>query len=82
MVSRLMNILWNDDATEEDKKISADGIFLLMLTEMQSDEVAKKCFDDTNNINDELVINKEARTIVFHADDVKWYDDYEDVKCS
>ena len=74
-------ILWNDDATEEDKKISADGIFLLMLTEMQSDELAKKCFDVANNINDELIINKEARTIVFHVDDVKWYDSFEDVKC-
>jgi len=75
------DIVWNDQATEEEKNLSADGIFLLMITEMQSDEMAKKCFDDSNNINDELVVNKEARTIMFHADSAKWYDDYEDVKC-
>ena len=69
------DIIWSDKATEEEKNLSADGIFLLMLTEMQSDEMAGKCFDD------DLIINKEARTIVFHADSVKWYDDYEDVKC-
>jgi len=75
------DIVWNDDATEEDKNLSADGIFLLMLTEMQGDEVAKKCFDSTNDINDYLTIDKEARTIKFYADSVKWYDSYEDVKC-
>ena len=75
------DIVWNDDATEEDKNLSADGIFLLMLTEMQQDEVAKKCFDSTNDINDYLTIDKEARTIKFYADSVKWYDSYEDVKC-
>jgi len=75
------NIVWADDATEEEKNLSADGLFLLMLTEMQSDEVAGKCFDKTNDINDYLTINKEARTIVFYADSLKWYDSYEDVKC-
>jgi hypothetical protein len=75
------NIVWADDATEEEKNLSADGLFLLMLTEMQSDEVAGKCFDKTNDINDYLTINKEARTIVFYADSLKWYDNYEDVKC-
>jgi hypothetical protein len=75
------DIVWNDDATEEEKNLSADGIFLLMLTEMQGDEVAKKCFDSTNDINDYLTIDKEARTIKFYADSVKWYDSYEDVKC-
>jgi hypothetical protein len=75
------DIIWADDATEEEKNLSADGLFLLMLTEMQSDEVAGKCFDKTHEINDYLTINKEARTIVFYSDSLKWYDNYEDVKC-
>lgn len=74
------DIVWNDQATEEEKNLSADGVFLLMLTEMQQDEIAKKCFDDTHEINEYLTINKEARTISFHEDGLKWYDDYEDVK--
>ena len=74
------DIKWEDDASEEDKKISADGVFLLMLTDMQGDEIAKKCFDDTYEINCHLTVNKENRTILFHADSLKWYDDYEDVK--
>ena len=71
----------NDEATEEEKNLSADGIFLLMLTEMQQDEVAGKCFDDTHEINKYLTIDKENRTIVFEAmDTLKWYENYEDVK--
>ena len=75
------DIIWADNATEEEKNLSADGIFLLMLTEMQSDEVAGKCFDSTHEINDYLTINKEARTIVFYSDSLKWYDSYKDVEC-
>ena len=75
------DIIWSDQATEEEKNLSADGLFLLMLTEMQSDEVAGKCFDDTYEINVHLTVNKEARTIVFEPrDTLKWYDNYEDVK--
>ncbi len=73
-------ILWNDDATEEDKKISADGIFLLMLTEMQQDPIAERCFDDTYYINVHLTVNKENKTIAFYEDGLKWYDSYADVK--
>jgi hypothetical protein len=75
------DIIWADNATEEEKNLSADGLFLLMLTEMQSDEVAGKCFDSTHEINDYLTINKEARTIVFYSDSLKWYDSYKDVEC-
>lgn len=75
------DIKWNDRATEEDKKnLNADGIFLLMLTEMQSDPIAGKCFDDTYEINVHLTVNKERRTILFAESGLKWYDDYEDVK--
>lgn len=74
------DIIWSDQATEEEKNLSADGLFLLMLTEMQGDEIAKKCFDNTYEINQYLTINKEARTILFYADSLKWYDSYEDVK--
>jgi hypothetical protein len=75
------DIAWNDQATEEEKNLSADGSFLLMLTEMQSDEVAGKCFDSTHEIHDYLTINKEARTILFYSDSLKWYDSYKDVEC-
>lgn len=74
------DIVWADNATEEEKNLSADGLFLLMLTEMQQDEVARKCFDDTHDINEYLTIDKEARTIAFYADSLKWYESYEDVK--
>ena len=74
------DIIWNDQATEEEKNLSADGLFLLMLTEMQGDEIAKKCFDGTHDINVHLTVNKEARTILFHEGGLKWYDGYEDVK--
>jgi hypothetical protein len=75
------DIIWSDQATEEEKNLSADGLFLLMLTEMQGDEVAGKCFDSTHEINDYLTINKEARTILFYSDSLKWYDSYKDVEC-
>ena len=75
------DIIWADNATEEEKNLSADGLFLIMLTEMQSDEVAGKCFDSTHEINDYLTINKEARTILFYSDSLKWYDSYKDVEC-
>jgi len=75
------DIVWSDQATEEEKNLSADGLFLLMLTEMQGDEVAGKCFDSTYEINDYLTINKEARTILFYSDSLKWYDSYKDVEC-
>ena len=77
---RVDEVNLSENATEEEKNLSADGIFLLMLTEMQQDEVAKKCFDSTNEINDYLTINKENRSIKFYADSLKWYDNYEDVK--
>jgi hypothetical protein len=75
------DIVWSDQATEEEKNMSADGLFLLMLTEMQGDEVAGKCFDSTHEINEYLTINKEARTILFYSDSLKWYDSYKDVEC-
>ena len=75
------DIVWSDQATEEEKNLSADGLFLLMLTEMQGDEVAGKCFDSTHEINEYLTINKEARTILFYSDSLKWYDSYKDVEC-
>jgi hypothetical protein len=74
------DIVWTSEASEKEKNLSADGIFLVMLTEMQGDEVANKCFDETHEINEYLVIDKEARTIRFHAEELKWYDSYEDVK--
>jgi hypothetical protein len=74
------DIEWSDQATEEEKNLSADGLFLLMLTEMQQDEIAKKCFDDTYEINEYLTVNKEARTIAFYADSLKWYGDFQDVQ--
>jgi hypothetical protein len=77
---KVEEILFNDKATEEDKKLSADGLFLLMLTEMQQDEVANRCFDSTYEINKSLTINKENRTILFDEVELKWYESYEDVK--
>ena len=75
------DISWTDNATEEEKNsLSADGIFLLMLTEMQQDDIARRCFDETHEINEYLIIDKEARTIKFHAEELKWYDSYKDVK--
>ena len=74
------DIVWNDDATEEEKILSADGLFLIILTEMQQDELAKKCFDDTYEINCHLTVDKENRTILFHQGELKWYDSYQDVK--
>ncbi len=68
------------NATEEEKNLSADGIFLLMLTEMQQDSIAGRCFDSTYDINVHLTVNKENRTIAFYEDGLKWYDSYADVK--
>lgn len=77
---RVDEVNLGENATEEEKNLSADGIFLLMLTEMQQDEVAGKCFDSTYDINEHLTVNKENRTIAFYEDGVKWYESYEDVK--
>ena len=64
------DVVVNDEATEEEKSVNADGLFLLMLTEMQSDPIAGKCFDDTYDINVHLTVNKEQRSIVFDGDSV------------
>lgn len=77
---KVEDIVFSDMATEEDKKISADGLFLLMLTEMQQDPIAGKCFDDTYDINCHLTINKEQRYILFNEGGLKWYDSYADVQ--
>ena len=77
---KVEDIEHNDKATEEEKSLSADGIFLLMLTEMQSDPIAGKCFDDTYDINIHLTVNKQQRSIVFAESGLKWYDNYKDVQ--
>ena len=77
---RVDEVNLGENATEEEKNLSADGIFLLMLTEMQQDEVAGKCFDSTYDINVHLTVNKENRTIAFYEDGLKWYESYADVK--
>ena len=77
---RVDEINLGEDATEHEKSLSADGIFLLMLTEMQSDPIAGKCFDDTYDINVHLTVNKEQRTIMFSEGGLKWYDSYKDVQ--
>lgn len=77
---RVDDIELNDKATEYEKSLSADGIFLLMLTEMQNDPIAGKCFDDTHDLNEHLHINKENRTISFYESGLKWYDSFQDVK--
>ena len=63
---KIEDIEFNDKATEEDKKLGADGIFLVMLTEMQQDPIAGKCFDNTYDINEHLTIDKKNRTILFN----------------
>jgi hypothetical protein len=73
-------IAWDESATDEDRNISGDGIFLLMLTEMQQDPIAGKCFGDGIDINEYLTIDKENRSITFYADSLKWYNDYKDVQ--
>lgn len=77
---RVDEVNLGENATEQEKSLSADGIFLLMLTEMQSDPIAGKCFDDTYDINVHLTVNKENRTISFYEDGLKWYDSYKDVQ--
>ena len=77
---RVDEVNLGENATEEEKNLSADGIFLLMLTEMQQDEVAGKCFNSTYDINVHLTVNKENRTIAFYEDGLKWYESYADVK--
>lgn len=74
------DVVVNDEATEEEKNVSADGLFLLMLTEMQGDEIAGRCFDDTYDINVHLTVNKEQRSIIFYEGGLKWYDSYKDVQ--
>ena len=77
---RVDEVNLGENATEQEKSLSADGIFLLMLTEMQGDPIAGKCFDDTYDLNVHLTVNKENRTISFYQDGLKWYDSYKDVQ--
>ena len=65
---------------ESERTLSADGLFLLMLTEMQQDPIAGKCFTDEIDINTYLTVNKEQRTIVFSEGHLKWYETYTDVQ--
>jgi hypothetical protein len=74
------DIVYSDDTPETKRIMSADGLFLLMLTEMQQDPIAGRCFDKTHEINEHLTIDKLNRTIVFHEHDLKWYESFIDVQ--
>lgn len=72
------NIQWTDEATDEDKKLTGEGIFNTFLTEAKSNEDTKLCFDEDES---PLEVDHENLILKFHLDSCKWYDDYDDVKC-
>ena len=53
--------------------------FYLFLSEAKVKDETKLCFDEQDDLN--LSVNEDKLEINFLVEDVKWYDDYPDVKC-
>lgn len=71
-------IQWSDTATEEDKKITPKDLFNMLLNDAKTNPNTKLCFDDDDGI---FTMDSDKLLIKFHADDVKWYDSFDDVLC-
>lgn len=72
------NIMWTDEATDEDKKLTGEGIFNTFITEAKANEDTKLCFNEDES---PLEVDHENLILKFYVSDWKWYDDYDDVKC-
>lgn len=61
------------------------GAFEIFLQEAMTNEDTKRCFFENELTTDiksgGLYIDREKCAIYFHAYSVKWYPDYEDVRC-
>ena len=73
------NIDWTDEASDKDKAMTGRDVFNTFLAEAKSNPETKQCFDDADA--DTYEVNVEKMFIKGHWLDVKWYDDYDDVKC-
>jgi hypothetical protein len=67
------------DDTPKDKQVTKEGLFNVFLADAKSKEDTKNCFEESDW--DLLTINQDECFIKFSAYDVKWYEDYDDVKC-
>ena len=57
-------------------KFSDEGQWNLFILEAKSKPETRLCFEDEN-----LTVVHDQQEIRFFANDVKWYESYEDVKC-
>ena len=73
------NIDWTDEASDKDKTMTGRDVFNTFLAEAKSHPETKQCFEDIDA--DTYIVNETEMYIKGHWSDVKWYDDYEDVKC-
>jgi hypothetical protein len=67
------------EGTPTDKQVTKEGLFNVFLADAKSREDTKDCFDETES--DLLTINQGECFLRYQADSVKWYADYDDVKC-
>ncbi len=58
-------------------KQECERSFFTFIAEAKSKETTALCFSDTEC----FVVDEEKLQIRFFAENVKWYEDYEDVKC-
>lgn len=72
------DIKWTNEATDEDKKLTGEGIFNTFVVEAKANEDTKLCFDEEES---PLEVDSENLMLKFHVDSWKWYDDYKEVKC-
>ena len=73
------NIDWTDEASDKDKTMTGRDVFNTFLAEAKSNPETKQCFEDIDA--DTYIVNETEMYIKGHWSDVKWYDDYDDVKC-
>ena len=73
------NIDWTDEASDKDKTMTGRDVFNTFLAEAKSHPETKQCFEDIDA--DTYEVNEVEMYIKGHWSDVKWYDDYDDVKC-
>lgn len=72
---RFLPHTYTTDSTPE-HKVKAKDSFYTFLAEAKANEDTAACFQD-----EDLKVNEADLEINFFVSDVKWYDDYPDVKC-
>lgn len=71
-------IFWSEQATDEDKKITVKDLFNVFINDAKTNPKTKLAFDEADG---DFKLDYDNLMIKFYADNVKWYESFEDVDC-